>query len=303
MNKSSWSGVMPAITTPFLADGTIDFGFFEKHIERFIASGCTGVVLGGSLGEAAALTSEEKARLVEKAVEVTNNRIPVILGVSALTAPEAVHMAKVAEQKGCRGLMLLPPYVYKGDWRETKHYFGTVLQSTKLSCMLYNNPIAYGTDTLPEQVKELADEFENLHAIKESSTDVRRLAAIRALIGNRLKLFVGVDDVIVEGIAMGAEGWIAGLVNAFPEESVELFQIASEKGPDAAMELYSWFLPLLRLDTVPKFVQLIKLVQQEVGLGSETVRSPRLPLNGAEREEALKVVHAALSSRKSLASV
>lgn len=291
---------MPAITTPFHADGSIDFSFFAHHIERFIQSGCTGVVLGGSLGEAAALSSGEKAQLVESAVRAASGRIPVILGISALTAPEAIQMAKTAEEKGCEGLMLLPPYVYKGDWRETKAYFSAVLNSTSLSCMLYNNPIAYGTDTLPEQVKELADEFPHLHAIKESSTDVRRLAAIRALIGDRLRLFVGVDDVIVEGIAMGAEGWVAGLVNAFPEESVELFNLAFDKGPAAAMELYAWFLPLLRLDTVPKFVQLIKLVQQEVGLGSETVRSPRMVLTGGEREEAIHVVQTALANRKTL---
>ncbi len=300
MNKSDWHGVMPAITTPFHQDGSIDFDFFAKHICRFIEAGCTGVVLGGSLGEAAALSATEKSALVAKAVEAANGKIPVILGVSALTAPDAVAMASMAEKGGCSGLMLLPPYVYKGDWSETKAYFQAVLHSTELSCMLYNNPVAYGTDTLPEQIEELANENANLHAVKESSTDVRRIAAIRSLCGERLKLFVGVDDVIVEGIAMGACGWIAGLVNAFPEESVELFNKAMNHGVEAAMPLYSWFLPLLRLDTVPKFVQLIKLVQQEVGLGSELVRSPRLALAGKERDEAIAITKQALASRKSL---
>ncbi len=197
--------------------------------------------------------------------------------------------------------MVLPPYVYSTDWREMKAHIVAVVRATKLSCMLYNNPIAYRTDFLPEQVAELAAEHENLQAIKESSADVRRLAAIRSLIGTRLALFIGVDDLIVEGIAAGAVGWIAGLVNALPVESVQLFDLARRGERESALELYRWFLPLLRLDTVTKFVQLIKLVQAEVGMGSARVRPPRLELAGEEREAALRTIRDCLAHRPEMA--
>ena len=192
--------------------------------------------------------------------------------------------------------MVLPPYVYLGDWRETKAHVAAVFSATKLSCMLYNNPIAYRVDFVPSQVKELLDEHPNFHAIKESSADVRRVMALRALCADRLRILVGVDDAIVESIAAGAEGWIAGLVNAFPRESVELFRLATEGDSKGAFELYRWFLPLLRMDTVPKFVQLIKLVQQQTGMGSARVRPPRLELQGEELENARKVFEEALAS-------
>jgi 4-hydroxy-tetrahydrodipicolinate synthase len=195
--------------------------------------------------------------------------------------------------------MVLPPYVYKGDWREMKTYLGHVFHATSLSCMLYNNPVSYGTDFLPEQIAELAAEHPNLNAVKESSTDVRRITAIRALT-DKLSIFVGVDDAIVEGISAGATGWVAGLVNAFPAESVLLFQLASGGDHAAASSLYRWFLPLLRMDTVPKFIQLIKFVQQEVGMGSARVRGPRLELVGSELEEARASVRHALKTRPSL---
>src|SRR5207253_1463698 len=216
---------------------------------------------------------------------------PVVAAISALSTQAAVRLAKKAEEIGCSGLMVLPPYVYSTDWREMKAHIVAVLRATRLSCMLYNNPIAYRTDFLPEQVAELASEHENLHAVKESSADVRRIAAIKAVMRRPLAIFVGVDDLIVEGIASGAVGWIAGLVNALPKESVALFNGA---------DIYPWFLPLLRLDTVPKFVQLIKLVQQEVGMGNERVRPPRLPLAGDEREVALRIIRSALASRPRL---
>jgi 4-hydroxy-tetrahydrodipicolinate synthase len=193
-----------------------------------------------------------------------------------------VELAKQAHAVGCAGLMILPPYVYKGDWRETKTHVAAILQATPLPGLLYNNPVAYGTDFLPEQIAELAGEFPNLAAVKESSTDVRRVTAIRALIGDRLALFVGVDDSIVEGIAAGAVGWVAGLVNALPRESVDLFNLASAGKSEAAFQLYRWFLPLLRMDTVPKFIQLIKQVEEEAGIGSSRVRAPRLQVVGDE---------------------
>ena len=295
MSTLTWTGVMPAVTTPFRDDLTIDEPFFRKHMAWMAESGCTAIVIGGSLGEGATLTNAEKELLCKAAIEASG--LPVVLGISSLSTQDAVEQAKMAERVGCQGLMVLPPYVYKGDWRETKAHFAAVIQATGLSCMLYNNPIAYGTDTTPEQIAELAHEFPNLHAVKESSADVRRLAAIQALIGDRLKLAVGVDDVIVEGIAAGAVGWVAGLVNAFPVESVKLFNEASKGGYAAVKDLYSWFLPLLRLDVVPKFVQLIKLTQQEVGMGTETVRAPRFTIVGEERERTLAVIKTALAHK------
>jgi 4-hydroxy-tetrahydrodipicolinate synthase len=192
--------------------------------------------------------------------------------------------------------MILPPYVYKGDWREMKAHVATILRATSLPAMLYNNPVAYGTDFTPDQIVELASEFSNLAAVKESSTDVRRVTAIRALLGNRLAVFVGVDDAILEGIAAGAVGWIAGLADALPRESVDLFNYAISGETREAFALYRWFLPLLRLDTVPKFVQLIKQVQQELGVGSARVRAPRLEVTGSELEETRRLVGEALKS-------
>ena len=193
--------------------------------------------------------------------------------------------------------MVLPPYVYRGDWREMKYHIAEIANATPLSCMLYNNPVAYGTDFLPEQVAELAEELPNLHAVKESSTDVRRVTAIKALCGDRLRIFVGVDDCIVESVNAGAVGWIAGLVSAFPKESVDLFNYAMNGETEKARELYEWFLPLLRLDTVPKFVQIIKLVQERVGWGNARVRPPRQELTGAELEGTLAIIDHALATR------
>jgi 4-hydroxy-tetrahydrodipicolinate synthase len=199
--------------------------------------------------------------------------------------------------------MVLPPYVYKGDWRETKAHVTAVIRATPLPCMLYNNPVAYGTDFIPEQIAELTSENKNLVAVKESSTDVRRVTAIRSLIGDRLALFVGVDDAIVEGISAGATGWIAGLVNAFPEESVALFDLAMASRSKETFELYRWFLPLLRLDTLPKFVQMIKLAEQRAGVGKATVRPPRRELEGAELAELTALIDDAIKHRPSLAGM
>ena len=205
--------------------------------------------------------------------------------------------ARLAEEKGCDGLMVLPPYVYRTDARETAAHFSAVIGATRLPCMLYNNPIAYGTDVSPEELRELARAHPNLEAVKESSADVRRVTAIRGLLGDRLAIFVGVDDLILEGIAAGAVGWVAGLVNALPLESVRLFDLGAAGRTREARELYDWFLPLLRMDVVPKFVQLIKLVQQETGTGSERVRPPRLTLAGKERDEALAVIRERLAAK------
>jgi 4-hydroxy-tetrahydrodipicolinate synthase len=291
-----WRGVMPALTTAFKEDLTIDHAVVVRHVRWLVEAGCTGVVLGGSLGEAATLRFEEKAALWQTAVGAVEGRVPIVAGIAALSTPEAVEQARAAAAAGCRALMVLPPYVYRGDWREMKAHVEAVFQATPLSCMLYNNPIAYGTDFTPEQIHELAHQ-RNFHAVKESSADVRRVTAIRALVGDRLRLFLGVDDLIVEGVQAGAVGWIAGLVNAFPRESVLLFEHAEAGRVVEAESLYRWFLPLLRLDTVPKFVQLIKWVQQEMGMGSARVRPPRLELAGRDLEEAQAVLQRALALR------
>jgi 4-hydroxy-tetrahydrodipicolinate synthase len=232
--------------------------------------------------------------------EALAGRGSLVAGIAALTTAEAARLAELAREQGAHGLMVLPPYVYKGDWRETKAHFEAVIAETELPCMLYNNPIAYGTDVLPEQLAELARALPNLVAVKESSADVRRVTAVRAAALDRLEVLVGVDDLIVEGIAAGAVGWIAGLADALPAESVRLFDLALAGKHAEARSLYNWFLPLLRLDTEPKFVQLIKLVQVETGLGSEAVRPPRLPLAGAEREAAIALVREALAKRPAL---
>jgi 1-pyrroline-4-hydroxy-2-carboxylate deaminase len=208
-----------------------------------------------------------------------------------------VQLAKEAEDSGCSGLMVLPPYVYTSDWREMKQHVSTVIGSTKLPCMLYNNPVAYKTDFLPAEIAELAAKHKNLAAVKESSADVRRVSAIREVLGDRLRIFVGVDDVLVEGVGAGAVGWVAGLVNAYPAESVRLFKLAQKGKRDETFELYRWFLPLLRMDTVPKFVQLIKWVQEQAGVGSARVRAPRMELHGEELKVAKAVFKKALSER------
>jgi 4-hydroxy-tetrahydrodipicolinate synthase len=295
-NASIWHGVIPAITTPFTADGQVDHDFLAKHARSLIDSGCKGIVPLGSLGEAATLSFDEKLDIIRTLVKALDGRAPVIPGIAALSTDEAVRLARQAKALGAAGLMVLPPYVYSTDWREMGAHLRAVIAATDLPCMLYNNPIAYKTDFSPELIAELAHEFPNVQAVKESSGDVRRFAALRSLLGERLVLLVGMDDAIVEGVAMGARGWIAGLVNAYPKESVKLFELARDGGADAAAELYAWFLPLLRLDTVPKFVQLIKLVQEKVGMGSERVRAPRLAMHGAERDAALRVIDHAIAN-------
>jgi 4-hydroxy-tetrahydrodipicolinate synthase len=289
------------MTTAFTPNDMLDTAFIARHAQWLIENGCTGIISLGSLGEAATQTTAEKKLLLETLVKALDGKAPVVAAISALSTTEAAELAKMAEGVGCSGLMVLPPYVYLGDWRETKAHVGAILKTTKLEGLLYNNPVAYGTDFLPAQIAELAAEFPNLAAVKESSTDVRRVTAIRALIGNRLAIFVGVDDSIVEGVSAGATGWVAGLVNAFPRESVELFKLVSAGKKQEAFELYRWFLPLLRMDTVPKFVQLIKQVQQEIGVGSARVRAPRLALVGAELDAMRKIVAYAQANRSKTA--
>jgi 1-pyrroline-4-hydroxy-2-carboxylate deaminase len=297
MEKRDWAGVFPAITTPFKKDLSVDHDALAEQVRWLIDSGCVGIVALGSLGESQTLVGEEKVEILRTIRKALPKSVPVIAGIASLSTAEGVALAKRSEEAGCDGLMVLPAYVYKGDWRETRAHYSAVIGATKLSCMLYNNPIAYGTDVTPDQLAELAGMHANLHAVKESSGDVRRVTAVRERNQERLAIFAGMDDMILESIPMGAVGWIAGLVNAFPKESVRVFELGRDGKMDEARKLYEWFLPLLRLDTVPKFVQLIKLVQEEVGKGNARVRPPRLELEGEEREAALKVIKKAMASR------
>ena len=297
---SFWQGVLPAITTPFLDDGSVDHVFLAHHVDLMMQAGCTGIVPLGSLGETATLTTEEKGAVLQTVVKAVAGRGAVVPGVAALATADAVRFARTAQSLGCSGLMVLPPYVYSTDWREMKAHVSAVMGATTLPCMLYNNPIAYTTDFSALQMQELAQEHGNFVAVKESSADVRRIAAIKAAMGGRLFVLIGVDDLIVEGLAAGACGWVAGLVNAFPRESVVLFELARAGRAVEVEPLYHWFLPLLRMDVVPKFVQLIKLVQSRVDMGNIRVRAPRLVLAGQELAQAGAAIDHALAHKPHL---
>lgn len=298
-----WRGVFSATTTPFNEDLSVDYRALREHVQWQIANGVRGIVPLGSLGEASTLIEEEKRRIIETCVDAAaESSVPVVAGIAGLRTTEAVDLARAAHAAGCSGLMVLPPYVYRGDTRETETHFDTVIRATPLPCMLYNNPVAYGTDVLPKRIAVLAERHANLEAVKESSTDVRRVTEIHRLLGDRLAIFCGVDDAIAESLYAGAVGWIAGLVNAFPAESVRLFNLVTGDDDvaidaEAARELYEWFLPLLRLDTVPKFIQLIKLVQEEVGRGSARVRPPRLELEGKELASYRELIRVCIQGR------
>ncbi len=299
----NWFGVMPAVTTPFGSELKVDHEFLGRHAAWLLENGCTGLIMLGSLGEGATLEHDEKVAVLKTAARVSAAKgTPVVAAISSLSTRNAVEMTKDAEQAGCSGLMVLPPYVYTSDWREMKQHVAEVIRATKLPCMLYNNPVAYKTDFVAAQIAELAAEHGNLQAVKESSADVRRVMAIRELTGERLKIFVGVDDVLVEAVDAGATGWVAGLVNAFPRESVELFELALAGRRKEAYVLYEWFLPLLRMDTVPKFVQLIKWVQEQTATGRASVRPPRLELAGEDLHDAKAVLKKALSARPAVRS-
>lgn len=302
MQQRDWSGVFPAITTPFRPDLSIDHDALADHVRWLIDSGCVGIVALGSLGESQTLTSAEKIEILETCRRALPSRVPLIAGIAGLSTAECVDLARRSADVGCDGLMALPVYVYRGDWRETKAHYSAVIGATKLTCMLYNNPVAYGTDVTPDQLAELAERHANLHAVKESSGDVRRVTALHERMGDRVAIFAGMDDMILESVPMGAVGWIAGLVNALPEESVQLFALARDGRFEEARVLYDWFLPLLRLDTVPKFVQLIKLVQAELKRGSATVRPPRLELDGDELSVVRKLIRERLANRPKIGS-
>ncbi len=293
-----WKGVMPATVTQFNEDLSIDHGLMAEHGRWLIENGCTAIVAHGSLGEGATLSFQEKIALQKTYVEALPGT-PVVPGIAALSTRECVDLAKAAKDNGCQGLMVLPPYLYASDWREMKAHMAAVISATDLPCIIYNNPVAYKTDFLPWQIQELANEFSNVEAVKESSTDSRRVAGIRALCGDRITLGVGVDDCALEGFAMGAKFWITGVGGAFPRHNVKLLELGTTGRIEEAMPIYTWMLPMLRMDTVVKFVQLIKL-QQELAsggkLGNSRVRPPRLELVGSELAEARMIIETAIAT-------
>jgi len=297
-----WKGVIAAMTTCFDERGEVDHGFIAAHARWIIDNGCSGIVAPGSLSEAATLRFEEKLAVLRTYVKTLQGRAPVVGAISSPATNEAVNLAKAAHEIGCNALMIFPPYLHMGDWREMKTHGASVMRATELPCMLYNNPICYRTDFLPEQIQELANEHPNLEAVKESTGDVRRVTAIRMLVGDRLDVLGGADDAIVEEIGAGATGCVSGLPNALPRESVDLFNYAIEGKSAQAFELYRWFLPLLRFDAVPKSVQLIKLLQEELGVGSARVRAPRLQVVGEELDLARKTIREAMRHRPKSAS-
>ena len=291
-----WKGVFPAITTQFHTDESLDPAATAKHLEAMIAAGIHGVVFLGTVGENTALEYQEKLTLLREIKQVVRGRIPLLTGVAEYTTCLACRFAADVEKIGVDGLMVLPAMVYKSDERETIAHFRTVARATGLPVLVYNNPVSYGVDITPDMFVELADE-PNLVAIKESSENVRRITDLTNRVGDRYILFGGVDDLILESILLGARGWVSGLVNAFPQENRLLWDLATTGQWERAREVYRWYTPLLHLDTKIKLVQYIKLAMQETGLGTETVRAPRLPLVGPEREEILAIIRQAIATR------
>lgn len=292
----NWQGVFPAISTQFNDDGSINYESNARMLEDLIRDGIDGIIALGTVGENVSLSAEEKRAFIKHTVEVVAGRITVISGCAENTPALAAQYAQDIEDLGVDGLMLLPAMVYRGTERETLCHYQTVARATKLPIMIYNNPVTYGVDIDLEMTAVLAEEA-NIVAIKESTTDTRRLTELQSRFGDRFALFCGVDDIALESIWLGATGWISGLTNVFPQESVALFKLARQGRLEEAREIYRWFMPLLRLDTVPTLVQCIKLAEQLLERGSENVRAPRLPLVGEERAYVEKTVADALANR------
>lgn len=294
-----WKGVYPALLTPFTKEDELDLPLFEKNLAAQMASGVHGVIIGGSLGEASTITVAEKEAMVKFAVSYVNGKIPVILNIAESSTKDAVQQTANAKAWGADGIMLLPPMRYKTDDRETITYFKTVATSTDLPIMIYNNPVDYKIDTRPDMFDDLV-EHENITALKESSRDVTNLTRMRNSFGDRFKILCGVDTLALEELCLGADGWVAGLVCAFPGETVAIYKMVREGKIKEATQLYRWFMPLLELDIHPKLVQYIKLAATQTGLGSEYVRAPRLMLAEKERNKILKVINDGIAKRPSL---
>ena len=297
--QPDWAGVFPAVTTKFKADFSLDFDAMTRHLNAQIAAGVHGIIVCGSLGEASTLSADEKQQVLQHALAVTAGRVPVLCGVAERTTADACRFVEQGSAHGADGFMLLPPMLYPSDRRETIQYLRTVAAASAKPIMLYINPVAYGVDVTPDMLAELADEPKFV-AIKESSDNVRRITDIVNLVGNRYRIFTGVDNLALESLLLGADGWVAGLVCAFPEETVAIYDLAKAGRLDEARALYRWFMPLLHLDVSTKLVQNIKLAEVAVGLGTETVRPPRLPLIGKERERVQQVIADALATRPTL---
>ncbi|MEO7264150.1 MAG: dihydrodipicolinate synthase family protein [Ferruginibacter sp.] len=294
-----WKGVMPALTTKFTETDELDLPLFEKNLIAQLEAGVHGIILGGTLGEASVLTLAEKETLVKFAVEKIDNKVPVILNIAEGSTKEAVNQSSLAKEWGATSLMLLPPMRYKTDHRETVEYFSTIANSTDLPIMIYNNPIDYKTEVTIEMFEELATVY-NIQAVKESTRDVSNVSRMKNKFGNRYKILCGVDTLAYEELCAGADGWVAGLVCAFPKETVAIYNLVKEGRFEEALNIYRWFMPLLELDIHPKLVQYIKLAETKTGIGSEYVRAPRLMLAGEERKNILQIINEGISSRPSL---
>lgn len=301
MAHQDWGGVFPALMTEMNKDGSLDLEGTSRHIELCIGAGVGGFVMLGTLGENNSLLAWEKEAVMRAAVEAVNGRVPVITGIAEYSGDMAIASVRLAEQAGCDGLMALPSMVYQQDSREAMGHFRAIAAATDLPIMIYNNPVSYKVDLSPEDFVELAD-VDNIVAVKESSHDSRRMTDMVNACGNRYRLFCGVDDVILENVVCGAVGWVAGLTNPFPSESVQLFDAARAGQIDEAVALYRWLMPVLHLDTSVKLVQYLKLANQITGTGSEWVRPPRMPLVGEERARVESIVLRALDNRPALAA-
>lgn len=292
----TWKGVFPAVTTKFNESDELDLNAFAKNLEAQLAAGVNGIIIGGTLGESSVLTPDERVRLLEFTIEKVDGRVPVVLNIAEGATREAVRVAQDAEKRGIDGLMLLPPMRYNSDHRETVTYFKTVASSTDLQIMIYNNPVDYKVEVTLDMFEDLTSS-KNIDAVKESTRDVVNVTRMINRFGDRFKIMSGVDTLAMESLVMGAKGWVAGLVCAFPAETVAIYNLVMQGRVREAIEINRWFMPLLELDTYSKLVQYIKLAEAEVGLGSEIVRQPRLTLVGEERDRVLKVIRDALKNR------
>jgi 4-hydroxy-tetrahydrodipicolinate synthase len=291
-----WEGVMPAVTTKFTDNDTLDLQMFETNIKAQLEAGVHGIVLGGTLGEASTLLEEEKRTLTKATIEIVNGKVPVLMNVAEQSTKGAILAAQQAEDDGAKGLMMLPPMRYKAGDRETVEYFKAVASNTSLPIMIYNNPVDYKIEVTLDMFEELL-KCNNIEAVKESTRDISNVTRIKNRFGNRLKIMTGVDTVALESLLMGADGWIAGLVCAFPAETVAIYELQKVGRIKEAIEIYRWFLPLLELDINPKLVQNIKLAEVYTGIGTENVRAPRLPLHGEERKHVLNIIEGSLKTR------
>ncbi|MCT3732828.1 dihydrodipicolinate synthase family protein [Elizabethkingia anophelis] len=294
--KLNWEGIYPAVLTPFTKDGEIDFDMFAKNTEAQIKAGVHGIILAGTLGEASALETEEKFELLKFAKAITDGRIPVILNLSENTTRSAVNYAKKAKELGADGLMLLPPMRYKADNREVVEYFKAVASATDLPILIYNNPVDYGIHVTLDMFEELIN-YPTIQAVKESTRDLANVTRMINRFGKRIKILGGVDTICLETLMLGADGLVAGLVDAFPNETMAMYNYVKAGEYDKAVAVYRWFMPLLELDIHPKLIQYIKLAASAEGIGNPFVRAPRLELHGEEADRINKIITDGIANR------